>query len=195
MMQHTYTLALAGRRILSRTDSDGGSASKTGKSVLVNLSHTLSTAAAAATAAATANPRTRATASIHSDAQSSRLGQSESAPSSQGPTRAPSCASVHSRVQDEPPGSHQCLSTHGRSWKRGCSCDKHTPAWGEIPSGQNKPPPFGAVSRPVEVGGACLVPLLLTMRGETRSGSFGDPLQLQQPARLPVSSTTSSRSA
>ena len=32
--------SLAGQRILSRTDSDGGSASKTGKSVRANLSHT-----------------------------------------------------------------------------------------------------------------------------------------------------------
>ena len=71
-MQHTHALALAGRRILSRTDSDGGSASKTGKSVPANLSHTLPTAAAAV---ATATPSVGAAASIYSDAQSYRPGQ------------------------------------------------------------------------------------------------------------------------
>ena len=46
MIEHTHALALAGQGILSRSDSDGGSASKTGKSVQDNLSHTLPTAAA-----------------------------------------------------------------------------------------------------------------------------------------------------
>ena len=58
----THALALAGRRILSRTDSDGGPSSKTGKSVRANLSHTLPTVAAAAVA--TATPSAGAAASI-----------------------------------------------------------------------------------------------------------------------------------
>ena len=70
---HDDAQALAGRRILSRTDSDGRSAGgKTGKSVQANLSRTLPTAAAAV---ATATPSAGATASIHLDAQSSRPGQ------------------------------------------------------------------------------------------------------------------------
>ena len=64
-MQHTHALALAGRRILSRTDSDGGSASKTGKSVRTNLSHTLPVVVVVVTATSSAG----ATASLHSDAQ------------------------------------------------------------------------------------------------------------------------------
>ena len=91
-MKHIHALALAGRRILSRTDSDCGSASKAGKSVRANLSHTLPTARAAV---ATATPSAGATASIHlkpraPDAQSSRPGQL--ARSSQSPARAAEAA-------------------------------------------------------------------------------------------------------
>ena len=79
MMQHTHALALTGRRMPSWSDSDGGSASKTDKSVRANLSHTLPTAAIA-----TANLCAGDTGSIHSDTQCSRPGLTRAAEPARG---------------------------------------------------------------------------------------------------------------